>query len=51
MSLIFVAFGKIRERREDRRKVRGYDKIEEMLNSFGLKDLPKEQLLTITQSF
>jgi hypothetical protein len=48
MSLIFVAFGKIREKREDKRKIRGHDKIEEMLDSFGLKDLPKEHLLTIT---
>jgi len=31
--------------------VRGQDKLEEMMESFGLKDLSKEQLLTITKSF
>ena len=51
MTLIFLAFGKIREKREDKRKVRGHDKIEEMMESLGLKYFPKEHLLTLTQSF
>jgi hypothetical protein len=51
MLTIFLSFGFIRSKRKDQKKVRGQDKLEEMMESFGLKDLSKEQLLTITKSF
>jgi hypothetical protein len=51
MAGIFLAFGYIRIKRQDKKKNRGLDKIEEMLESFGLQDFQKEQLMTITKSF
>jgi Na+-transporting NADH:ubiquinone oxidoreductase subunit NqrC len=38
MASIFLAFGYIRIKRQDKKKNRGLDKIEEMLESFGLLD-------------
>lgn len=51
MAVIFLAFGYIRIKRQDKKKNRGLDKIEEMMESFGLQDFQKEQLMTITKSF
>ena len=51
MLIIFLAFGCIRKRRNDRRKHKGEDRIEEMLKSFGMKDINRFQLLTIDKSF
>lgn len=51
MLSIFLAFGYIRVKRGDKKKSRGLDKIEEMMESFGLLDFKKEELMTITKSF
>ena len=51
MAVIFLAFGYIRVKRQDKKKSRGLDKIEEMMESFGLQDIQKQQLMTITKSF
>jgi len=39
MVTIFLAFGYIRVKRQDKKKNRGLDKIEEMMESFGLQDI------------
>ena len=39
MVTIFLAFGYIRIKRQDKKKNRGLDKIEEMMESFGLQDI------------
>lgn len=36
MASIFLAFGYIRIKRNDKKKNRGLDKIQEMMESFGL---------------
>lgn len=51
MTLIFLTFGLIRKKRMDKKKVKGHDNVEEMMDSFGLNYFMKEQLLTITKSF
>jgi len=40
--MLFVSFGCIRKCRKDKKKVRGLDLCEEMMESFGLKDLSKK---------
>jgi hypothetical protein len=42
MLLLFLTFGYLRRKRNDKRKERGQDKCEEMMESFGLKDLTKK---------
>lgn len=49
MFSIFLAFGYIREKRQDKRKV-AKDKVGEMMCSFGLKDFYREHLLTVKNS-
>ncbi len=51
MSIIFLSFGYIREKRNDKIKTRSECPVEEMLASFGLKGFTKEQLHKITQKF
>lgn len=51
MTTIFLSFGFIRKKRMDKKKVKGFDNVEEMMDSFGLHYFMKEQLLTITKSF
>jgi hypothetical protein len=42
MSIIFLSFGYIREKRNDKIKTRSECPVEEMLASFGLKGFTKE---------
>jgi hypothetical protein len=51
MLILFLSFGYIRKKRNDQRKMCGQDKVEEMMHSFGLTDMTKQQLLTINKSF
>lgn len=49
--LIFLLFGFIRRRRGDTIKEITNDPISEMMASFGLHDLQKDQLLSINKAF
>ena len=41
MFVLVLSFGLIRTKRNDKRKVRGHDKVTEMMESFGLRNFQK----------